>query len=57
MPNIKLMGCVADWRRTRTNRGWQLEDRQAERQELSGSENLTIACNLIRREFLTAAGI
>jgi len=24
--NIELMGRVADWRRIRANRGWQLED-------------------------------
>jgi len=46
---------VADWCRARGYRGWQLERRQAERQELSG-EGHQNSLVILTREFLTGAG-
>jgi len=46
---------MADWRGSRGHRGWQLEGRIAERQELSGGKDLDFTHGHSRREFLTVA--
>ncbi len=56
MPNIELMGRVADWRLTRTNRGWRLEDWQAKRQELSGGEISSLVISLLPPRILDRSG-